>query len=525
MKQARSAQAGVLTGAHRWLTGLVTLTAALFALLVNARNLGLTPWLGLIDLNYADQVARRIVVTPDVDTLGALGDTTILGAIATDANGGALVGARLRWRSLDSAVAQVDSTGAVVARAPGQVEIEASVKQVVGRAVIHVLQRPANVVIADDSVVRLLEGDSARLSTQVLDARGRRVIGAQVRWQSTDSSVAVVDSSGTARALGPGRSYLWASAGDIRSRLRLDVALKPAALVLESGEGQRAVAGRLLPEPVVVRVRSRGGLPVSGAAVTAQAGEEGGTIDPASATTNADGKARFVWTLSPRAGMQRIQLHLDGVDSSLQVGAEADPAPGNVKVEIVSAASGGPVGRELSLPVVVRVTDTSGLALALVRLHWAAGDGGSATGPGRTDSSGGAQAYWNLGNQSGRQRLRVQVGNPRLTPVTEITATATPGEAARVALSGKPGSTKGSLRLTALVTDEHGNAVPAESVAFRVSAGTLSTPQARSDGAGRAVVDWHPPVAGKAEVKITATVVGTRLTASHIVQATRLAAR
>jgi len=37
---------GVLSGASKWLTWILTTAAALTALIVNARNLGLTAWLG-----------------------------------------------------------------------------------------------------------------------------------------------------------------------------------------------------------------------------------------------------------------------------------------------------------------------------------------------------------------------------------------------------------------------------------------------------------------------------------------------
>ena len=611
MKQARSAPAGVVTGAHKWFTGILTLTAATLAILVNARNLGFTPWLGVVNLNYADQAARRIVLTPRTDTMHALGDTTALGAIVTDANGSALVGATLRWRSLDSSVATVDSGGTVVARAPGRTQIECSVREVTGRAVIHVIQQPVRVAVAGDSAVRLLDGDSTRLVAKVVDARDQRVFGATPRWQSGDSSIVAVDSAGTARALASGRAYLWAVAGELKSRVRVDVELRPAALVLQSGEGQRAIAGRRLPDPVVVQVRSRGGLPVPGAAVTVVADDEHGVAEPASDTADADGQVRIGWTLSPQAGVQRLTARVAGVDSALRISAEAEPVPGNVRIEVMNSEFRGPVSRELSEPVVVRVTDTAGLALSQIRIGWVAVDGGTITGPARTDSSGSAQAYWTLGPRAGQQRLRVQVGNPRLIPATEVkaaaepgaasalalvsgqsqkatagarlpkalvvkatdssgnavpgvsvtiavhggavddtvmttgadgratvrwtlgpkageqrltlglaktkisttaSATAKPGPAAKLALTARKSGTKGALRVTASVTDELGNAIPAAPLTLAATGGTLSTTRVKSDTAGRTAVTWSPPPASKTDLKITARVTGTKVT-------------
>ena len=618
MKQVRSAPAGVMTGAHKWFTGILTLTAATLAILVNARNLGFTPWLGVVNLNYADQAARRIVLTPRADTMHALGDTTALGAIITDANGSALVGATLRWRSLDSTVATVDSTGAVVARAPGHTQIEASVREVTGRAVIHVIQQPVRVAIAGDSAVRLLDGDSARLVAQVVDARDQRVLGATPRWQSGDSSIVAVDSAGTARALSSGRAYLWAVAGDLRSRVRVDVELRPAAVVLQSGEGQRAIAGRRLPDPVVVQVRSRSGLPVPGATVAVAVDDEHGAAVPDSDTADADGRVRIAWTLSPQAGVQRLTARVAGVDSALRISAEAEPVPGNVRIEVVSTEFRVPVGRELPEPVVVRVTDTAGLALSLVRIGWVAVDGGTITGPARTDSSGSAQAYWTLGPRAGQQRLRVQVGNPRLIPATVVKAaaepgaataislvsgqsqkaaagarlpkpvvvkaidsagnavpgakitiaarggevedtvvttgadgraslrwtlgpktgeqqltlrlagtkasmttiaTAKPGPAAKLALTTRKSGTKGALRVTATVTDELGNPIPAAPLTLAATGGTLSASRVKSDTAGHAAVTWSPPATSKTDLKVTARVTGTKVSGVYTVKA------
>ena len=43
MKHVSSSSAGVFGGAHKWLTGILTTSAALLAVMVNARSLGITP--------------------------------------------------------------------------------------------------------------------------------------------------------------------------------------------------------------------------------------------------------------------------------------------------------------------------------------------------------------------------------------------------------------------------------------------------------------------------------------------------
>ena len=69
-----------LSGAGKWVTVSVTTVAAIIGILVNARNLGLTPWLNVGAISFADLAARRIMLAPVTDTLHSLGDTLPLAA-------------------------------------------------------------------------------------------------------------------------------------------------------------------------------------------------------------------------------------------------------------------------------------------------------------------------------------------------------------------------------------------------------------------------------------------------------------
>src|SRR4030095_9679197 len=87
------------------------------------------------------------------------------------------------------------------------------------------------------------------------------------------------------------------------------------------------------------------------------------------------------------------------------------------RVEITTSALTGRVGDTLPEPVVVRVTDSLGRALADLPVAWSSLDGGAISAQAmRTDSLGEARATWKLGTKAGRQRARVQVGNARTMP-------------------------------------------------------------------------------------------------------------
>jgi hypothetical protein len=79
----------------------------------------------------------------------------------------------------------------------------------------------------------------------------------------------------------------------------------PAAIEQVAGDEQAAVVGALLPQALAVRVVDEYGRPVPGAAVRWSA-DAGGSVQPASGRTAADGTALTHWTLGTTAGAQTV---------------------------------------------------------------------------------------------------------------------------------------------------------------------------------------------------------------------------
>lgn len=484
----------MLTGVGKWITVGLTTSAALVGLIVNARTLGISAWLGSAGFSLADRAARRVVVAPVRDTLEAIGDTLPLAATVTDDRGATLTGATLVWKSMNPEVATVDSSGAVVARGPGSTIIAVSVRDLTARAVITVRQRVAAVVIPD-TALRIPEGATRRVEAFALDGRRQPIAESRLRWTSADTMIAAVDSFGTVSARSPGRTTLTAAAEDFADRLAVEVLLTPATLRVLTGGGQRVAAGRRLAEPVVVEVLSRGGRPIEGAVVSFAPVDEA-VVEPPGSTTDRRGRARAAWTLSDRPGRQRLLVSVEGLDSTAVVIAEADPLPTNMRVEPVGADWRGPAGALLPEPVAVRVTDTLGVALVDVPVVWSVLDRGAVEPlSDRTDSLGEARARWTLSPKAGRQRLRVQVGNPRTMPPAMLAAEALAGAPASLrVVSGdhQEGTVASALRrpVAILVTDRHGNPVPGAAVAVSASAGSVPDSVVTSDAAGQATIRW-----------------------------------
>jgi hypothetical protein len=72
--------------------------------------------------------------------------------------------------------------------------------------------------------------------------------------------------------------------------------------VTPAGSGQTSMVGTAVPTPISVTVKSQGGSPMSGVAVTFGVVAGGGFINPTTDTTDSQGKATTTWVLGNSAG-------------------------------------------------------------------------------------------------------------------------------------------------------------------------------------------------------------------------------
>jgi hypothetical protein len=440
-------------------------------------------------------------IRPTADTATAIGDTLHLAATITDRAGAILVGTRPAWSSEDPTVALVGNDGSVVAQGPGATTITVAVGGRVARSRIVVRQRVASVDVigADDGdAMTLRELDRKPLRARARDARGHAIADVAARWRVDDSSVVALDSAGIATARTPGRTIVTAAVDGVVGHAALSVVAAPTSIALSSGAGQHAPAGRALPQNVVVRVIGRRGLPVSGSLVTFRLAHGDGVLEPASALSDADGRARTSWTLGGLPGSQSLIATVQHLDSAIVITAEADPVPDNTRAAAVLEHPSGAAAHTLADPVQLRITDTSGRMLPDVPVSWHALDGTVEPLAPRTDSAGIARARWTLGPAAGIQRLRAQVGTAHggaaIPPVT-FTATALAGAAARmVVVSGdrQRGTVGAPLRrpVVVRVLDAAGNGVAGAALVVSVASGALLDTVVRTDSIGSAELHW-----------------------------------
>jgi hypothetical protein len=340
--------------------------------------------------------AAWVGLQPTIETASAIGETTHFAATIADKSGSILVGAHPAWTTGDTNVAVVLQDGSVIARGPGTTLVSVVVGNHIAHSRIHVKQKVAVIEVANaatDSGIVVSEGSQVPLKARALDARGHEIVGAQLEWQVDDSSVAALDGRATLVGRNAGRTMVGAKLDDVTGHTGVTVVTVASGLALVAGTDQRAIAGSMLPQPIVVRATNRKGAPAAGQLVSFNLPAGQGAVQPATAITDADGRARATWTLGDNPGRQRLLASVARVDSAIAIVAEADPVVANTRVVAISDHPSGRAGDKLAEPVAVRVTDSTGRALVDVPVRWTALDGGAvdAVAP-RTDSMGVARA-------------------------------------------------------------------------------------------------------------------------------------
>lgn len=194
------------------------------------------------------------------------------------------------------------------------------------------------------------------------------------------------------------------------------------SLIVAQGNQQAAPAGRELPVPIMLRVRSTAGAPLKGVPVSFTVTAGGGAIEPATVLSDANGEARAKWTLGSAAALQTVVGSVNGVDPVTILANAILPS----ELLIVQGNSqSAKVGTALTTPIVIRVVGANNVPIPglTVGFQIIAGSGSITPQSAVTNNLGEVTARWTLGAQVGMQQAQV-VGGP-LLPIG-ILATAVP---------------------------------------------------------------------------------------------------
>ncbi|HEX5385797.1 MAG TPA: Ig-like domain-containing protein, partial [Gemmatimonadales bacterium] len=238
---------------------------------------------------------------------------------------------------------------------------------------------PAGAPLPDSLVVR------------ASDAAGNPVAGASVTWSvtgggSVSAPTTATDAAGLTavqRILGPnaGAQAAVARTAGVSAPVIFTAtatAGSAARISIISGNNQSAAAGSALPAPLVVRIVDADANGVPGRSVAWVIGQGGGSANPATSKTDANGQASTSWTLGPAAGTNTLTAVVSDVGSVVFT-ASAGPSGSRSGV---SASPTTFVAGQGSSNVTVTVRDAGGNPLSGIAVRIAAsGDGNTIAQP------------------------------------------------------------------------------------------------------------------------------------------------
>ncbi|MBC7186784.1 MAG: Ig-like domain-containing protein [Calditrichaeota bacterium] len=274
----------------------------------------------------------------------------------------------------------------------------------------------------------------------------------------------------------------------------------PTAIAIYSGNEQTGIAGRVLPQPLVVRVTDAAGVGVFGRAVRFDVIlGDGALVTPAVDTTDAYGLAETYLTLSRTSGLNLVRATCQGLTTTVTFTAYArsDVA---TKLEVYSGDNQEyVVGRTLPLPLVARALDKNNNPVSGVPVTFTVVQGNGTLPSDNTrltDNEGKASISFTLGVTAGTYMVRAAALG--LTPVV-FTATGLPDLPANlvyVSGDGQTGSVGRELvfPLQVRVTDQYGNPVPNSWVTYVViqGGGSIVEPQpVYTNSSGIASARWR----------------------------------
>jgi parallel beta-helix repeat protein len=152
--------------------------------------------------------AARVVATPASASLVV--DSGITLSAVVENSRGEQLSSPVLWFSSDTLVAVVSRDGHVTALREGRATIRAKAGDVEGATEVATTAVVDSVrVLPANPVLRI--GRKTQLTAQAFDANGRKLNRA-VKWESSDTTVATISSTGMMTALAPGSATIYASA-------------------------------------------------------------------------------------------------------------------------------------------------------------------------------------------------------------------------------------------------------------------------------------------------------------------------
>jgi len=322
------------------------------------------------------------------------------------------------------------------------------------------------------------------LAVEAVDGFGNPVSGVQISFTVTGGGGSVDPVQATSTA--DGRASASWTLGQTAGSQTLEAAAQgltavtfsatatpdaPAEVRVASGDGQTGTVAEALASPVVARVVDRFGNAVPGAVVTFAAGG-GGSVDPATDTTDAAGEASTTWTMGTTSGTQSLTASVAGATQATFQATATAGAPTSLSL-VSGDGQQGPAGGTLAEPLVVAVRDTFANGVPGVAVAFAVTSGGGSVSASSvtTGADGTASANFTLGPAVGTHTAEASVSGLGSVSFTATASSGPPASITKVIGDGDTVSVGSGVTVTVEVTDAFANKVPGATVAFTVTGG------------------------------------------------------
>ena len=291
-------------------------------------------------------------------------------------------------------------------------------------------------------------------------------------------------------------------------------ALEASKIAKASGDNQSGVLGRPLPQPVVVIVTDPNDVPVPNATV-AFAASLGGSVVPALATTDANGRATGIWTLSKTLGPQTATASLVGPQGSPSVTFSATATGATTIVKVSGDGQQAAAGAQLPAPLTVKVLGANDQPVVDVTVAFG-GDGTATPATATTDANGEATTRWTLPPSTGPKSMAASITTAAGSQSVTFGASATappPGGITIVDGDNQTGRAASPLakQVVVRVVTTIGTAVPNATVTFTPASGagqSFAPVSGTTDANGEVRTTW---TLGSALGTYTATVASAGL--------------
>ena len=141
----------------------------------------------------------------------------------------------------------------------------------------------------------------------------------------------------------------------------------PASIAVTAGDGQAAKATQDFGQPLVVKVADARGNPIAGARISFQITSGSATLNPAEATSDAEGLGRTTVTAGPTPGAVAVTARVDRVATAATFSLTVAPLAVAIVVMSGNSQSIAPA-QAFAQPLVVKVTDAAGNGVAGIRV-------------------------------------------------------------------------------------------------------------------------------------------------------------